>query len=240
MDDTLYMTIEGGTLPAGPWSSVEPYEYKRPIKVEVIGGKVDMEAMKGTHRLLKRAIEQDQFRWESAPPDRDDRPWVYFHTLLLWVYANNPGHQLFKQLIVWFGECVLWSDWMREEGVDLLAMQTVRGHTRARRVHPAFKAAVWAEASKASSRAKTPGAVIRSLFVGRKESHYPNVSTMEKVGDHGNGRYLQATKNILQHATCISFVGDGTRLGGRETFICALMNPDTQECCWAPPQVYEF
>ena len=102
---------------------------------------------------------------------------------------------------------------------------------------PSFKAAVHTASTDPKSQAKTPGAIMRQLMVDRKVNQFRAADTCNKWSDCGNGRYLEACQIKGEDAICAAVCGDGTRLNGRETFLSAIMLPDSNEAFWGVPRV---
>ena len=53
----------------------------------------------------------------------------------------------------------------------------------------------------------------------------------------GGTKHWLDYSNILKRSIAVSFLGDGTRLGGKEMFVASLEYCDTGQACWAPPMV---
>ena len=61
--------------------------------------------------------------------------------------------------------------------------------------------------------------------------------TAQRFAFFGSGQRLLAERRSLSSAVCITMAGDGSRVGGKSTYVGLVGDGDSNKSIWAPPQV---
>ena len=67
--------------------------------------------------------------------------------------------------------------------------------------------------------------------------NFPALRTAQRFAFFGSGQRLLAERRSLSSAVCITMAGDGSRVGGKSTYVGLVGDGDSNKSIWAPPQV---
>ena len=153
-------------------------------------------------------------------------------------HLGRPVHSILTQVLVWMGDLIEQSDWLASASSDMLALPAYQGVKRSRHIHPAYKAAACMDRSSSSAASdRSASAMLHQLKKRGKMACAIQDATGKRWNDNGTGRQLVGIQEAFGASICVSIAADGTRLGGRDTFVSALTDGDSHKSCWGPPQV---
>ena len=238
-DGRFVMQLETAVVPIAHRNPRQHHDLIKPLVVNVVGCAVDVTELSKASPLPKHKLGGPGLLATTSPIPESTHVWATLAAVIMCLTTlGKPLHSILIQVLVWVGDLIEQSDWLANASSDMLALPNYQGVKRSRHIHPAFKAAVCMDAS--SSCAASGSSASAVLYQLKKRGNLPfaiKSATGKRWNDNGTGRQLVGIQEAFGASICVSIAADGTRLGGRDTFVSALTDGDSHKSCWGPPQV---